>query len=197
MINGYDQFIQSLKAKNNRDYVAKVMQEMNGTTNSNSQTSRKNKQQQQKKKNDEFQKYSLEEFMNKTTELEIFHDIHIFPIKGLNELVEWLKSFSYTITTKHVDPLERNSDLSTISSIKSGTDNKDSYLKSLQQFKYVIENVAKKIYGLAPTFGNLYDKLNSYDELKDNNGGRLVRSDVESGLRKVLLSDDCNELLDE
>ncbi|KAG7763900.1 hypothetical protein KL931_004937 [Ogataea haglerorum] len=176
MINGYQQHLQTLRAQHNRAFVSQVMRRMD---------------------NDKTQRVlcpanstlSAETVRKKLVELEVFFGIHIFPIKGLRELVDWIRSFSYTIAQKSYDPRERNPELANIGNIRCGQTPEECYQESLKQFKYLVTSSARTLAKKYPTLVQLADKLQT-------RAPSLIRTDVEQNLRKVFTSTDPNELLD-
>ncbi|KAG7845433.1 hypothetical protein KL941_003279 [Ogataea angusta] len=176
MINGYEQHLQTLRAQHNRAFVSQVMRKMG---------------------NDKTQRVlgpansalSAETVRKKLVELEVFFGVHIFPIKGLRELVDWIRSFSYTMAQKSYDPHERNPELANIGNIRCGQTPEECYQESLKQFKYLVTSSARTLAKQYPTLVRLAEKLQTRVPA-------LIRTDVEQNLRKVFTSTNPNELLD-
>ncbi|KAH3659981.1 hypothetical protein OGAPHI_007186 [Ogataea philodendri] len=177
MINGYDQHLQTLRTQHNRAFVTQVMQKMG-------------KDKPQRKLERENSTISAETVRQKLAELEIFFGIHLFPIKGLRELVEWLKSFCYTMASKHYDPHERHPDLANVGNIRSGQTPEECYQESLKQFKYLVTSTARTLVKEYPTLAELAHTLQTKVP-------SLVRTDVEQNLKKAFTSTDPNELLND
>ncbi|KAG7874444.1 hypothetical protein KL938_005059 [Ogataea parapolymorpha] len=176
MINGYQQHLQTLRAQHNRAFVSQVMRKMDhGKT--------------QRVLGPANNTVSAETVRKKLVELEVFLGIHIFPIKGLRELVDWIRSFSYTMAQKNYDPHERNRELANIGNIRCGQTPEECYQESLKQLKYLVTSSARTLAKKYPTLVQLADKLQT-------GVPSLIRTDVEQNLRKVFTCTDPNELLD-
>ncbi|GMG07553.1 unnamed protein product [[Candida] boidinii] len=122
-------------------------------------------------------------------ELEVFHNSHIFIIKGYNDLKNWLFSFSYALGSNIYDKLEIHKELSNLSGVKSGISNQDTYIQILKQIKFVTESTAKKVQQDYPDIKSLVLRLQNTDKIKQ------VRSNVESQLRKIFTTENENEFL--
>lgn len=166
----------------------KVQQELDGTDgNCNSRKKRKSAQ-------------SLDELI-KPSDLEqtilsyeIKYNFSVQKMKGIKELTEWLKYIAYTLSSKHIDNLERNQDFKNIGKVKSGDKPQDVFIQMLTQFRGITENRARKFVDTTSIsdVGNLFRSLKSGEYA---NVGNVLRSDHNTLIQKVLLSKNENDLL--
>ncbi|VEU21017.1 DEKNAAC101934 [Brettanomyces naardenensis] len=197
----YDSFLQGLKTKLNKEYVNKVRLEMSQETETddNNDCSQEPKKKRRKRKplEQSSPKYTANQIDSRLLKYEIDYDIHFFPIKGIKDLVEWLKSLSYTVSCRYFDKLERNIDFSNVGQVRSGKDAKDSFVEMLKQFKFVTPSTAKRIVEEAgiTSISDLMDKLESGKKLINSAGRNIIRSDADTIIRKVLLSEDSADLI--
>lgn len=184
----YDKFVQKLMNQYNKLMKQKVQQELDGTDeNCNSRKKRKSAQ-------------SLDELI-KPSDLEqtilsyeIKYNFSVQKMKGIKELTEWLKYIAYTLSSKHIDNLERNQDFKNIGKVKSGDKPQDVFIQMLTQFRGITENRARKFVDTTSIsdVGNLFRSLKSGEYA---NVGNVLRSDHNTLIQKVLLSKNENDLL--
>ncbi|QPG73114.1 hypothetical protein FOA43_000419 [Brettanomyces nanus] len=199
-LSGYDSFLQGVRSRQNKEYINKVRQEMTQETESsdNSETTKRKRRRKNIKDMDGGEvKFTAEQVQAKLLRYEVDHDIHLFPIKGIKDLVEWLKSLGYTLASKYIDNLERNLDFSNIGQIRSGKDARGSFIEMLKQFKFMTTSSADKLVDETgiKSVTELMLMLQQGDKLVNSAGRPVVRSNVENVLRKVLLSEDGEELI--
>lgn len=183
---GYEQYLQSLKAKANRAYKEKVQRRLNPTANETSK----------KKKNTE----NIEDMVQpshvkqKLLKYEVEHEFTFQSFKGLKDMLEWLKSIAYTLSSKYTDSFQRNGEISNIGKVKSGETPKDCMAMMLSQIKGMTESRAKKfVYeGSYTSIGDLFDEIVAGKSLTQS---KVLRTDHERLIKKVLLSRNENDLL--
>ncbi|ODV63842.1 Mms4p ASCRUDRAFT_78848 [Ascoidea rubescens DSM 1968] len=110
--------------------------------------------------------------------------------------INWIKSFTYTISSEIYDSNMRNSEFSNIGVIRSGRDANDCYLKSLQQFKFMTNNISKNISEKFPSLMSILETYIKGDGLgKGFDGKKLARDSLDVSLKKLFTSNDPNEIL--
>ncbi|ODV98559.1 hypothetical protein PACTADRAFT_184844 [Pachysolen tannophilus NRRL Y-2460] len=194
MIEGYEQFLTKLKNQQNKEYTNKIRQQMMLDEEQETSSKRKNSK---KSKDDDNPIISSICFEKYLVNLTIDHRIHIFPTKSILDSVDWLINLSYTLATSIYDKSERLKELSSIGIIRSGQDNKDCFLKSLQQLKFMTQTASTKIYenGLT-TIPELFERFEKNGKLgNDQDGKKLVRDTLETSLKTFFTSDNPNDFL--
>ena len=196
-ILGYDQFLQNLKTKYSKLHAKQVQEKLNKGSSDNSNVSTTTKR---RKKHNAEPEETLEDLIlpdnirEKILKYEIEHDVIFQMFKGLKDMLDWLKSYAYTLSCKHIDALERNDDLSNIGKVKSKEDPVESGVEILKQFKNMKEDRAKKIF-TERKYDNIAgfykDIKNSFDFV----GERLLRNDQQALFRKLFKSLNEDELL--
>ncbi|GME86647.1 unnamed protein product [[Candida] boidinii] len=185
LVDGLESYLTKIKNAKNREFKKSVLLNLQDDDNDNDNSKKR------KKNNGKSQllNYDVDEIRKKIMELEVFHNSHIFIIKGYNDLKNWLFSFSYALGSNIYDKLEIHKELSNLSGIKSGVSNKDTYIQILKQIKFVTESTAKKVQQDYPDIKSLILRLQDTDKIKQ------VRSNVELQLRKIFTTENENEFL--
>lgn len=209
-LNGYSSYLQSITTKLNRQYVDKVRKEilLQSDTGQNMgedmdielQPKRKRRKNSHKAKEVEHSDslhLSAEQISAKLLQYEFDYNVHMFPIKGLKDLVTWTKSFGYTLSSRHIDNGERNTEFANIGTVKSGKDVRAVFLEMIQQFKFMTPTTASRFINESriDTIRKLYKVLESDQCITGNSGRALLRKDVYASMRKVLRSDNEYDIL--
>lgn len=141
----YDAFLQKLKTKTNNIYKDRIYQKLGPDPTENidksDETSKNNKK--SKNKSDNQKNIHPKHLKQKLLRYEIEYDFSFQPMKGLKDLLEWLKSLAYTLTCKYIDFLERLNGISSISKVKSGDNAKSCLIQMLSNVKFCTERRAK------------------------------------------------------
>jgi len=191
LINGYDQIIQKLKTQENRNYTAKVRSQM--LDGDDSGPGKKTKKRKTTAKT--ISSYSADEIESEIAQLQV-NGFKIFPTKNNHETIQWLKSFTYTISSARYDKVERNPDLANIGTIKSGVNTHDTYLKMLLQFKFMTEVKANRVIDQLPTLFHLYNAVSKNRIPPGPDGKPLMASNIQSAVMTLLSTRDDGEMLE-
>lgn len=180
LINDLVKYLAKVKKRLNKNYVDTVRKHI--------EQPEQIEQPAKKKKKVDVPEYSDEEIKSRLLQCEVEHGIHVLPLTGLRDLVDWLKSLAYTVETKYLDSLQRN-DFANIGQVKCGADADSTFLEMLKQFKFMTPSSAKK---LVSTTG-IRSIVQLMDRVEKQELG--VRSDVDATIKKVMLSTNETELL--
>ena len=185
IIEGYDQYINKLKNNENKRFRDGILLQLKGT-----EKSKRNKP------NDslvDLSQKQIEDLINKT-QIEV--GVNIFPIRSNQEVIEWLHSFTYTISFALYDKWERNQSLANLGRVKSGTDSKSTFINSFCQFRLMTEPKAERLYGFHSTMYSIYNKLKQDGSLGSDEYNRgLVPPSTGVAIRRAFLSDNPDEVV--
>jgi hypothetical protein len=185
-IIGYDKYLQSVKSKADRIYKQAAYKKLG-------QLDETNKKKRKKDESDETLIYP-EDFSHKLLRYEVQFDFSFQSFKGLKDLIDWLLSIAYTLSSKHFDNLERNEKFSNLGKIKSGDNSKDCLIQMLSQIKGLTENRAKNFVE-SKSYNSINDLFNDIITGTDFTEDGSLRTDHQRALRKVFLSRNENDLL--
>lgn len=183
IIEGYDKYLRKLKNKENNKFRDEVLKRLNEQTT--------------KRKIDNslisLSKKEVEELINKS---QIHEEVNFFPVKSNYEVIEWLLSFTYTISSALYDKWERNRSLGNLAKVKTGVDTKSTYINSITNFKAMTAPKAERLYGFYSSFYSLYQVYKDRGSLgKDEHGRNIVPPLVDQALARTFLSDDPEEIV--
>lgn len=185
LVDGLESYLTKIKNARNREFKKSVLSNLQDDD----EESQSSKRRRKTPEKSQLLSYDVDEIRKKIMELEVFHNSHIFIIKGYNDLKNWLFSFSYALGSNIYDKLEIHKELSNLSGVKSGISNQDTYIQILKQIKFVTESTAKKVQEDYPDIKSLVLRLQNTDKIKQ------VRSNVESQLRKIFTTENENDFL--
>lgn len=210
-LNGYSSYLQSITSKLNRQYVDKVRREIslqsqseqNMDDNANVKPSQPDKKKRKKSRKAKAAEqintlqFTAEQIRAQLLHYEFNYNVHMFPIKGLKDLVTWIKSFGYTLSSRHIDNGERNIEFAHIGTVKSGKDASSSFLEMIQQFKFITPATAKRFIkeSKIDTIKKLYRAVNIDEPITGNSGRPLLRKNAYDPIRKVLRSDNEHDIV--
>ncbi|GME86929.1 unnamed protein product [Ambrosiozyma monospora] len=170
-INGYDNYMKSLRLQANRQFNQELRTLNSGTAAASDH---------------EF--LSDKKLEHKLTELEIQLGFHTLPLKGLRELIEWLLSISYTLSTKMRDAKDRL-EFSNMGGIKSAESTKEIMCESLKQIRSFTNRNANPVVSKYGSLNKMYHGLCHGDGLTG------LRSDALANLKMLFLAEDENQLI--
>ncbi|CUM64309.1 uncharacterized protein PRCAT00001909001 [Priceomyces carsonii] len=187
MVEGYDNFLNKLKAHENLKYKSAVLGSMNCDT----QVKKRRKQNTE----DVIDQLAKEiEYMANEAEVQL--GVNIFPVKNSSEAVEWLHSFTYTISNALYDKFNRNESLANLGTVRSGSDLKSTFLQTMKQFNLMTEPRAEKLFGYFGSLSSVYSKYRFSSTLgTDAQGKNIVPPSTDLAMRKLFTSHDPNEII--
>lgn len=186
LIEGYDKYVSKLKATQDRLFKEQVRNEL--AKEDTNVRKRKSKNKSSEELNVEIP--LLEKRLNR---IQILKSVNIFYTKSFEDTVDWLYSFTYTIASSLYD----NNNYRIGAKVKSGTDTKSTFLKSLQQFKFITEVKAEKVYLFYKTLQSLHTTLNKEGTLgKTSGGSNVVPPTTELAMKTFFTSTDEDEVLE-
>ncbi|GMG20513.1 unnamed protein product [Ambrosiozyma monospora] len=178
-INGYDNYMKSLRLQANRQFnqELRTLNSATGTTTASAASAASDP---------EF--LSDKKLEHKLTDLEIQLGFHTLPLKGLRELIEWLLSISYTLSTKMRDAKDRL-EFSNMGGIKSAESTKEIMCESLKQIRSFTNRSANPVVNKYGSLSKMYHGLCHGDEVTG------LRSDALANLKMLFLAEDENQLI--
>ncbi|TID30639.1 hypothetical protein CANINC_000794 [Pichia inconspicua] len=173
----YDQYLSQLKNKANRLHKRQVMESLEPTEN----ITRKRR----KKSVEEELLIHPSDIVQKLLKYEIQYDFSFQSLKGLSDLIDWLIAIAYTLSSKHVDYIERNDEFMNLGKVKSGTNAKDCLTIMMSQIKGITEQRGKSFVtnGGYSCIGEVFE-----DVMKgvDFTAKKLLRTDHVKILEKLM-----------
>jgi hypothetical protein len=185
IIEGYDQYINKLKNHENKRFRDGILLRLNGL-----------EKDKRRKSNDSLIDLSQKEIEDLINQTQIEIGVNIFPTRSNQEVIEWLHSFTYTISFALYDKWERNQSLANLGRVKSGTDQKSTFINSFCQFRLMTEPKAERLHGFHPTMYSIYNELRQKGNLGTDEYNRgLVPPSAGIAIRRAFLSDDPEEVV--
>ncbi|KAI5963003.1 EME1 [Candida pseudojiufengensis] len=186
MVECYDQLINKLKAYKQRQFRTQVLSGMNV-----------DEQNKRKKSDDEIsilpEHSEIEKMINK---IQLDLKINIFTTRSRSESLMWLNSFTYTIASSLYDKYERNEKLANLGTVKSGSDAKATFIRSMQHFTRMTQQKAEILHFSYKTMHQVYHKLRADGTLgKDSAGRNIVPPTVDNAMLNFFTSDDPNKAI--
>ncbi|CAH2350382.1 hypothetical protein CLIB1423_01S08834 [[Candida] railenensis] len=186
LIEGYDKYVSKLKATQDRLFKEQVRNELAGEDTN----ARKRKS---KNKSSEGLNVEIPLIEKRLNRIQIMKSVNIFYTKSFEDTVDWLHSFTYTIASSLYD----NNNYRIGAKVKSGTDTKSTFLKSLQQFKFITEVKAERVYSFYKNLQSLYTTLNKEGTLgKTSGGSNVVPPTTELAMKTFFTSTEEDEVLE-
>lgn len=180
---GFDAFLRKLQAAEDKEYRRSMLEQLQSTE------SRK------KTKVNEPIKITAAEALKLRVQTEISLGINIFTCRDMDEVIDWLYTFTYTIGSSLYSKLERNPEFANIGNIKLGSDKRTSFQKMLQHFNLVTATKAEKISQFYPSPVNLYQRFMGHDDLGSFGGKPVVPPTVNNTMRRVFMSTDPDQVI--
>ncbi|KAI3402907.2 EME1 [Candida oxycetoniae] len=195
MVEGYDQLINKIKAHRQRQFRSQVLYGPNVDE-------QKKKKKNQKKKSADNEQQQIAQYPEpQEIEKMINHaqldlKVNIFTVRSRQESINWLNSFTYTISLSLYDKYERNEHLANLGNVRSGSDTKNTFLQSIQHFTRMTSSKAELLHDTHKSMYSLYCKFRTNGTLgKDVLGRNMVPPTVDSAMLNFFTSDDPNKVI--
>lgn len=121
--------------------------------------------------------------------------INIFTCKDMDEVIDWLHTFTYTLGSSLYNKYERNPEYANFGNVKLGTDKKLTFIKMLLHFNLVTAPKAEKIRQFYPSPVKIYQRFMEHDNLGSFSGKPIVPVTVNNAMRRVFMSTDPNQVI--
>lgn len=184
IIEGYDQYLNKLKNFAEREYKKAVMNRLNEGGNSKYTSKEKNQ-------------LSVSEVEYMINELQVNYEVNVFPVRGNAEAIDWLVSFSYTISQALYDKYERNESIANLGRVKSGNDPRLTFIESIRQFKFMTQAKSEEVYGIYRSVTDIYKRYCTHESLGTINGKNLVPPTSDNAMRKVFTATNANDIVND
>lgn len=191
VVRGYQQSLSKIRSLEEKKYKRAVLQSMNQNLPLHCSSKSKN----QASDGDSLTDREIENLVN---EHQMHLNFNFFPMRTTQESIDWMHSFTHTIANSLYDKYERNMDLSSIGSVKSGSDPKTTFLQSIKMFKLMTTPKTERLYNF---YKNLVDIHSRYQ--KSNSLGtdflhkNIVPPSVDEAMHRFFTSADPNEVIHE
>lgn len=182
----FNSYIKKLLAAENKEYRRKMLEQLE-----NDKISKTSKE----KKKTSSVEIGAAEAQRLKVQTEVALGTNIFTCKDLNEAIDWLYSFTYTIGSSLYNKYERNPDYAKFGNVKLGADKASTFLKMLQHFNLVTLPKAEKIAQFYPSPMSMYQRFINNDNLGNFNGKSVVPPTVNNTMRRVFTSTDPNQVI--
>ncbi|KAM9909496.1 hypothetical protein OXX69_005369 [Metschnikowia pulcherrima] len=181
MVPNFSTYLRKLETNENRQYRAKTLQRLNRTPSSSRPSNEIT--------------MTVAQASKLLVESEVRLGVNIFTTKTVEESIEWLHSFTYTIGSSIYDKYERNPDFSAIGTIKSGANPKGTFLEMVKKFNLMTEPKAENLYQYYASPLSLYKRLVETGELGAVKGRNVVPPSVNKMMKSVFTSKNPNAVI--
>lgn len=181
---GFDAFLRKLQAAEDKEYRRSMLEELKSTE-SNGRKS---------KKGDPIE-FTAAQALKLRVQTEINLGVNIFTCRDMDEIIDWLYTFTYTIGSSLYNKLERNPEFSNIGNVKLGSDKRTTFLNMLQQFNLVTAVKAQKISQFYPSPASMYQRFIDHEDLGSFSGKSVVPPTVNNTMRRVFMSTDPDQVI--
>ncbi|GEQ72094.1 hypothetical protein JCM33374_g5780 [Metschnikowia sp. JCM 33374] len=181
MVPGFNEYLRKLQTMENRQYRAKTLQQLNQTKSTT-------------KSRDE-PSMSSSEASRLLVDSEVQLGINIFTTKTVEESIDWLHSFTYTIASSIYDKFERNPDFANIGTVRSGSDSKSTFIEMMKKFNLMTDPKAQNLYQYYTCPLSLYTRLLENGDIGTVNGRNIVPPSVNKAMRRVFTSRDPDAII--
>lgn len=128
---------------------------------------------------------------------EVNMGINIFTSRSIEETIDWLHSFTYTIGAALYDKFERNPELANLGSVKLGSDQRTTFIEMVKKFNLMTAQKAEKLYEFYTSPASLYEKFCQSDSLGAVNGKNIIPPSVNAAMRRVFTSTDPSQVIND
>lgn len=180
---GFDAFLRKLQAAEDKEYRRSMLEQL--------QRSEVNK----KSKKEDSIDVTAAEALKLRVQTEITLGVNIFTCRDMEEVIDWLYTFTYTIGSSLYNRLERNPEFANIGNVKLGSDKQSAFLHMLQQFNLVTAAKSEKISQFYPSPVSLYQRFTTHDDLGSFGGKSVVPPTVNNTMRRVFMSTDPDQVI--
>lgn len=122
-------------------------------------------------------------------------ELNIFSVRTMQEAVDWLYSFTYTIGNALYDKFQRNPSLANIGTVRLGSDRKSTYLEMVKKFNLMTQTRAEKLYEFYSTPVALYKRFLRAETLGTVNGKNIVPPTANAAMKRVFTATDPSQVI--
>ncbi|EGV64179.1 hypothetical protein CANTEDRAFT_105476 [Yamadazyma tenuis ATCC 10573] len=175
MVEKYHQYLTKIDNLENRIYKNKVLGKENRST--------------------EKVEITVKEIEAMANKLEYNKYINIFPVKSSQEALDWIVSFTYTISDARYNRLQRSAESNLIAGT-AGHDYKSTYIETIRKFKLMPTMKCERLFVYYDNLYKIYQKFVMSNSLgNDDDDRRLVPETTEKGMRTLFTSDDPEQVI--
>lgn len=182
----YDQYLLQLRNKANRLHKKQVMESLGPIEDA--------PRKKRKKSVEGELMIHPSDIIQKLLKYEIQYDFSFQSLKGLSDLIDWLMAIAYTLSSKHVDYIERNDEFMNLGKVKSGNNTKECLTIMMAQLKGVSEQRAKSFVtnGGYSCIGEVFEDVMKEVDFTAN---KLLRNDNVKILEKLMKASNGDEAI--
>lgn len=181
MVGGYREYLRKLQAAEHRMYKEQMLEKMLDVSKGKKARTKPN--------------ITALEVQRLVMETEVHMRINMFFPKSMEETVDWLHSFTYTIGASLYDKHERNSEFANLGSVKLGSDQKSTFIEMIKKFNLMTNQKAEKLYEFYTSVGAIYNRLSQHEDLGKVSGKSIVPPTVNAAMKKLFRATDPNEVI--
>ncbi|OBA19118.1 hypothetical protein METBIDRAFT_13860 [Metschnikowia bicuspidata var. bicuspidata NRRL YB-4993] len=183
MVPSFSEYLRKLQAVENRQYRAKTLEHLNPSQVGGSLKLR------------ETNVMSASEALMLLIESEVNLSINIFTPRSIEEAIDWLHSFTYTIGSSIYDKFERNPEFASIGAVRLGSTPKGMFLEMVKKFNLMTDPKAENLYQYYASPLSLYKRFLESDDLGTVQGKSIVPPSVNKLMKKVFTCEDPNAVI--
>lgn len=182
VVPGMKEYLRKLKTVEDRLYRSQMLAKMNEPV---------------RQKTQEEVSITASEAQKLIHSAEVKLGINIFSSKSVEETIDWLHAFTYTIGAALYDKFERNLELSNLGSVKLGSDQKSTFVEMIKKFNLMTNQKAEKLYEFYTSPASLYDKFMKSESLGTVGGKNILPPTVNAAMRRVFTSTDPTQVIND
>ncbi|WPK26457.1 hypothetical protein PUMCH_003811 [Australozyma saopauloensis] len=182
---GFGTYLKKLQTNEDKEYRQTLLEQLDGSV----------AKKRRKALSDSEENITATEAQRLKVQTEVNLGINIFTCRDLDETIDWLYSFSYTIGSSLYSKYERNPDYANFGNVRLGTDKKSTFLKMIQHFNLVTATKADKIYQFYTSPLSMYQRFIEHDNLGTFDGKPVVPQTTNNAMRRALMSNDPSQVI--
>lgn len=183
IVPGFKEYIRKLQSAEDKIYREQMLEKMKETT------SRRKIEQRPTITASEAQKLLY------LTEVRL--GVNIFLTRSIDETIDWLLSFTYTIGNSLYDKHERNPEFANFGKAKLGTDRKSTFVEMMKKFNLMSNMKAEKLFEFYTSPVSIYKRLSEKENLGTVNGKTIVPPTVNNAMKRFFTATDPSQVIND
>jgi len=179
----FKEYLRKLQSAEDKRYREQMLLQMNMTTT--------------RQLDEDDHPMSASEAQKLLIETEVSLGVNIFLTRSVEETIDWLTSFTFTIGNSLYDKHERNPEFANFGQTRLGSDRKSTFVEMMKKFNLMSKMKAEKLYEFYTSPASLFKRLSEKDNLGTVNGKTIVPPTVNSAIRRVFTSSDPNQVIND
>lgn len=184
MVPGFKDYVRKLKTAEDRKYREQIQEQIDGATT-------------KRRKTTEAAKITSTGAQELIMKAEVSLGVNFFFTKTLEESIDWLSSFTYTIGNSLYDKHERNPEFANFGRVKLGTDRKTTFVEMIKKFNLMSHQKAENLYKVYASPVSIYKRFLQHDNLGTVDGKAIVPPTVNSAMRRLFTATDPSQVIND